>query len=198
MKNIDLFSSNEAELIFSDNTEKLYKSNFAFNLETALMKSSFSKAYGIFDKIAEFIFAFWQLEVKKKNGEINKDPVISISNVWYNNLEIRRGLNTNLVNENNWFLKKLYHLSYDIVGKEIPQKYILPEFKQLHEIRNKLEHSGVMITENEHAISSRRLMTISREEFIKHNISLLRLVRNALFYLSMAVGLDQYNFKNKK
>lgn len=197
-ENIDLFPSNEAELTFSDNTERLYKSNFSFTLETAFMKSSFSKAYGIFDKIAEFIFSFWQLEVKKKNGEINKDPVISIGNVWYNNLEIRRGLNTNLVNENNWFLKGLHHLSYDIVGKEIPQEYILPEFKQLHEIRNKLEHSGVMITEDKRAISSQRLMTISREEFIKHNLSLLRLVRNTLFYLSMAVGLDQYNLKNKK
>lgn len=40
-------------------------------------------------------------------------------------------------------------------------------------------------------------MTISREEFIKHTLSLLRLVRNALFYLSLAVGLDQYNHKTK-
>lgn len=83
------------------------------------------------------------------------------------------------------------------MGKEIPQEYILPKFKNLQEIRNKLEHSGVIITEDEDTIASQRLMTISREEFIKHTLSLLRLVRNALFYLNLAVGLDQYNHKTK-
>lgn len=191
-ENIDLFPLNEADLQISDTIKKLYKSDFSFNFETALMKSSFSKAYGMFDKIAEFIFAFWQLEDENIKG---RKP-ISISNVWYNNLDIKQGVNTKLVNENNPFLKGLYHLSYDIVGKEIPQ-YILPEFKKLQEIRNKLEHSGVIIIEDDDAIASQRLMTISREEFIEHNLSLLRLARNALFYLNLSVGLDQWNYKEK-
>lgn len=192
-ENIDLFPLNEADLQISDTIEKLYKNNFSFNFETALMKSSFTKAYGIFDKIAEFIFAFWQLEDENIKG----NKTISISNVWYNNLDAKQGVNTKLINEKNCFLKGLHHLSYDIVGKEIPREYILPEFKKLQEIRNKLEHSGIMITENKDAIASQRLMTISREEFIKNNLSLLRLTRNALLYLNLAVTLDQHNYKVK-
>lgn len=192
-ENIDLFPLNEADLQISDTIEKLYKNNFSFNFETALMKSSFTKAYGIFDKIAEFIFAFWQLEDENIKG----NKTISISNVWYNNLDVKQGVNTKLINEKNWFLKGLHHLSYDIVGKEIPREYVLPEFKKLQEIRNKLEHSGIMITEHKDAIASQRLMTISREEFIKNNLSLLCLTRNALFYSNLAVTLDQHNYKVK-
>lgn len=123
--------------------------------------------------------------------------MISIGSIWYNNLDSKQGVNIKLINKDNWFLKGLYHLSYDLVGKEIPEAYILPEFKRLHEIRNKLEHSGVMITKEINTSSSQRLMTISSEEFVEHNLSLLRLVRNALFYLSLAAGLDQWNYENR-
>ncbi|WP_040363698.1 LA2681 family HEPN domain-containing protein [Commensalibacter intestini] len=196
-ENSDLFPSNEAELKRSDNSGEIRQNDFSFGLTTSLMKSSFSKAYSIFDKIAEFIFAFWELEVKNKKGEVIRNPMISIGSIWYNNLDSKQGVNIKLINKDNWFLKGLYHLSYDLVGKEIPKAYILPEFKRLHEIRNKLEHSGVMITKEINTSSSQRLMTISLEEFVEHNLSLLRLVRNALFYLSLAAGLDQWNYENR-
>lgn len=196
-ENSDLFPSNEAELKRSDNSGEIHQNDFSFGLATSLMKSSFSKAYSIFDKIAEFIFAFWELEVKNKKGEVIRNPMISIGSIWYNNLDSKQGVNIKLINKDNWFLKGLYHLSYDLVGKEIPEAYILPEFKRLHEIRNKLEHSGVMITKEINTSSSQRLMTISSEEFVEHNLSLLRLVRNALFYLSLAAGLDQWNYENR-
>lgn len=188
--NSDLFPSNEVELKRSDNSGEICQNDFSFGLATSLMKSSFSKAYSIFDKIAEFISAFWEIDVNSKKN-------ISIATIWYNNLESKQGVNTKLINKDNWFLKGLYHLSYDLVGKEIPKEYILPEFKRLHEIRNKLEHSGVMITKEINTSSSRRLMTISLEEFVEHNLSLLRLVRNALFYLSLAASLDQWNYEKK-
>lgn len=196
-ENSDLFPSNEAELKRSDNSGEIHQNDFSFGLATSLMKSSFSKAYSIFDKIAEFIFAFWELEVKNKKGEVIRNPIISIGSIWYNNLDSKQGVNIKLINKDNWFLKGLYHLSYDLVGKEIPEEYILPEFKRLHEIRNKLEHSGVMITKEINTSSSQRLMTISLEEFVEHNLSLLRLVRNALFYLSLAASLDQWNYEKK-
>lgn len=189
-ENSDLFPSNEAELKRSDNSGEIRQNDFSFGLATSLMKSSFSKAYSIFDKIAEFIFAFWEVDVDSKKN-------ISIATIWYNNLDSKQGVNIKLINKDNWFLKGLYHLSYDLVGKEIPEAYILPEFKRLHEIRNKLEHSGVMITKEINTSSSQRLMTISSEEFVEHNLSLLRLVRNALFYLSLAAGLDQWNYENR-
>lgn len=196
-ENSDLFPSNEAELKISDNLGEIHQNDFSFGLATSLMKSSFSKAYSIFDKIAEFIFAFWELEVKNKKGEVIHNPMISIGNIWYNNLDSKQGVNTKLINKDNSFLNGLYHLSYDLVGKEIPEAYILPEFKRLHEIRNKLEHSGVMITKEINTSSSQRLMTISLEEFVEHNLSLLRLVRNALFYLSLAASLNQWNYEKK-
>lgn len=189
-ENSDLFPSNEAELKRSDNSGEIRQNDFSFGLATSLMKSSFSKVYSIFDKIAEFIFAFWEVDVDSKKN-------ISIATIWYNNFDVKQGVNAKLINQDNWFLKGLYHLSYDLVGKEIAEEYILPEFKRLHEIRNKLEHSGVMITKEINTSSSQRLMTISLEEFVEHNLSLLRLVRNALFYLSLAASLDQWNDKKR-
>ncbi|CAI3940273.1 unnamed protein product [Commensalibacter communis] len=155
------------------------------------MKASFSKAYGIFDKIAEFIFAFWQLDTKDKK----RNKHTSISNVWYNNLEFKNGINTVLINDTNWFLKGIYHLSYDIVGKEISQEDLLPEFKRLQEIRNKLEHTRVIITKDIETESLNQLMSISEKDFVKCNLFLLRLIRNALFYLSLAASLNQSHLK---
>ncbi|CAI3941175.1 unnamed protein product [Commensalibacter communis] len=190
-ENSDLFTPNEFVLTSYDGSEKDHQSQFVSGLESALMKASFSKAYGIFDKIAEFIFAFWQLDTKDKK----RNKHISINNVWYNNLEFKNGINTVLINDTNWFLKGLYHLSYDIVGKEISQEDLLPEFKRLQEIRNKLEHTEVIITKDTETESLNQLMSISEKDFVKCNLFLLRLIRNALFYLSLAASLNQSQLK---
>lgn len=149
-------------------------------------KMAFLGAYAIFDKIAYLINEFWKL------GWLTKD--IDFRKVWYENLkQPNNGVNHKFQMDQNWSLKGLFWLSKDIYYKNADRP-TEPDAKQLNHIRNHISHKYLKVQHsccnpNSYRKSNGHELTypIDENELQEQTIKLLKLVRSALIYLSLAV-----------
>jgi len=161
------------------------------------VKLAFRSSYSLLDKVAYFINDYWDLGLPKRQ--------ISFSKVWYTNLKKIDGIHVKLENSENNCLRGLYWLSKDFVdeGKEgdlLLGKVMEPDATQLAGLRNHLEHKYVKV--HDEFFFTRDLsggdffddelaLHISTEELIAKNIKLMKLIRSALVYLSLAVHREE-------
>jgi hypothetical protein len=157
-----------------------------YRLWVEKMKMAFLAAYAIFDKIAYLIKEYWQLDLK--NNQIN------FHKIWFENADIQKELNPKLSIDKNLSLNGLYWLSKDINAKRPTE----PDAKQLNHIRNHISHKYLKVQHSTNNPASWRknnghdfTYPIDEAELQEQTIKLLKLVRSALIYVSLAVHCEE-------
>ncbi len=167
-----------------------------YSIRFEYMKMVFRSAYSILDKIAFFLNDYFQLELNENR--------IYFRSVWYKNGLKKSGLNPKFKESQNWPLRGLFWLSKDIFEKETEfSSAISPDAKQLHELRNHLEHKYVtlhdilMSLDSEAHTSTDGIIPMSPEDFYRKTIRILRLSRAAIVNLSMAINVEEERKRNQ-
>lgn len=167
----------------------------AFGMSVEKLRASFRSAYSMLDKIAIFINLYYDLSVAEKN--------INIRDIWYEN----NGKNEKIIRKifsdsDNFGIRALFHLSFDIVGASKNNiGEISPMSKTLNEYRNCLEHRFLLL--KDYDFYSAKLIPNAGykfalvDELYNYTFDLLKLVRAALFYLTFAIEYEENKRKIK-
>ncbi|WP_107803994.1 LA2681 family HEPN domain-containing protein [Nitrosomonas oligotropha] len=195
----EAISESENKLHFSDERVKLYDMlDFRkYRLWIEKLKMAFLSAYAIFDKIAYLINEHWGLSINVEK--------VSFRTVWYELGGGKRQISKKFHNSENWPLRGLYWLSKDLFFRANDYFSIEPDARHLNHIRNHITHKYLRVyddlyvdaklsRENDgHQLS----YPIGHEELKLQSIKLLKLVRSALIYLSLAAHAEESRAKQK-
>lgn len=184
--------SNE-KLHFSDKRVKLYDmlDYRKYQLWIEKLKMSFLSAYAIFDKIAYLINEYWDLSVDVRRVKFNT--------IWNKSGCNKQKLSEVFSGSDNWPLRGLYWLSKDLYFKKSDHHPIEPDAKHLNHIRNHIAHKYLCVycdwasdIESLRKNKGHHLSyPIGDKEFISQSVKLLKLVRSALIYLSLAAHAQE-------
>lgn len=154
----------------------------AFGVGLEKLRLAFRAAYGLLEKVAGFVNAYFKL------GE--KPERVNLRNVWL--AKDGRSIRPEFAEQPNWSLRGLYWLAFDIVGSEPAEPdAIAPEAAELNRLRNALEHRCLILREFDAGNPSGVLETCTVDTFRARTFTMVRLARAALIYLSLAVGREE-------
>lgn len=178
------------EVNFADKDTKLI--NLAdypqYSIRIENIKSSFKILYSMLDKISFFINSYFKLGIKERD--------VSFHSIWKSEKKGRNGYKySNVLNPNeNFALESIYWISKDFYKKLVNSPN--PHAKRVSEIRNALEHKYVKIYSN---INPKRIngeiddlaLYVSEYELIQETFDLLKLLREIIICLSLAVKIEE-------
>lgn len=143
------------------------------------MRISFKLSYGILDKIAGFINEYYKINLPVKR--------VGLRSIWAHKEKLR----SEFVGNKNWPLRGLYYLSKDLFDRQFSD-LASPDAKNIDKVRNRLEHGFVTIQEmNSRPQSSDNHIYISHQDFQNKTLKILRLAREALINLSLAMHREE-------
>ena len=151
------------------------------------LRSAFRSSYAIFDKIGLFLNDYLKLGMEARK--------VNFRGVWYgkqnnDNTEIRRDLQ----DRRNLPLRGLYYLSkdlYDEYFKDVAE----PHAAHLARLRQQVEHrflSFQIYGDNESTETHQYMLT---DDFQESALHLLKMAREALIYVSLAMHVEEYSRK---
>ena len=159
---------------------------------TEELKSAFRSAYALFDKIGLFLNDYYTIGLKP--SEVN------FRNVWS---EKPKGAKEHRLRQvfdrkENWPLRGLYFLSKDLFDDEFNDA-AEPDARQLSDLRNRIEHRFLSLQQSGHDMTSGTEIhgLISLYSFQQNALRMLRMAREALIYLSLAMHQEEH-IRNKK
>lgn len=181
---------NASGVHFSDRGVLLYNTldypHFSFGMEQ--VRASFRLAYSLLDKVAYCINHYWGLG--KREDRIN------FKTVWFE--EGKSALHPRFMDYQNWPLRGLFWLSKEIHDDELKQT-TNPDARELHDLRNHLEHKYLQVHEgwaigsvdiDETAEGSLR-KSIASHDLEAKALRVLKIARSALCHLSLAVEREE-------
>jgi hypothetical protein len=190
-------SISACNLHFSDKDARIFNTyDFpSYSLSSEKMKVAFKTTYSIFDKIAYLLKLYFNLPVSENS--------VSFRNLWGKTLRKKFRYRNNLP------LLGLFLLSKDLFeDKPGFRTAIEPEAQKLSEIRNNIKHRYFKLHtkrlfESHYFLNSLDLndslaYSMFRPEFEQKTLKLLKLVRAALIYLSLAIYIEEINKKKFK
>lgn len=169
-----------------------------YSLAIEEVKIAFRIGFSLFDKIAYFLNEYLMLNIEKKR--------VNYSVIWKDKKIIRPQIR----DMKNPPLRGLYWLSMDLANPEDDDDYqdcLEPDAINLRDIRNHLEHKylkvhDILLTYPENSmftgLKDDLAYSIERSDFERKTIRLLKLVRNALIYLSLAIHVEEIHRNNKR
>lgn len=156
---------------------------------TENLRSAFRSSYSIFDKIGLFLNDYFQIGVAPRN--------VSFRKIWFDQQSGRHlELRNMFKGRQNWPLRSLFYLSKDLFDSEFGE-LAEPDAPNLAELRNQVEHrflSFQLFTTGQ-CTATHQFITI--DEFESKTFSLLRLAREALIYLSLAMHREEDSQANE-
>jgi hypothetical protein len=153
----------------------------AFGIQVEKLRASFRIAYGLLDKVAGFINAYYKLGVEARR--------VDFRNIWH----VKKGvIRPEFLNKENLHLRGLYWLSQDIIGDDpTDQDSIAPEAVELKRLRNLLEHRCLVVREMDFGDPMGVVETTSLENFEQSTMHIVRLARVALMYLAFSLRKEE-------
>ncbi len=152
---------------------------------TEELKSSFRAAYAILDKIALFLNDYYSIGLNPKG--------VNFRNIWCEkphgttSYQLRQIFQGN----QNWLLRGLYFLSKDLFEIEF-NDVAEPDATQLSDLRNRAEHRFLNLQFYSQAMSGTELHGfVPLDAFIDNTLRMLRIAREALVYLSLAMHREE-------
>ena len=147
------------------------------------LKSAFRSAYSIFDKIGLFLNEYFQVGLSP--GEVN------FRRVWSE----KSGRSASQVRQRfaghrNWLLRGLYFLSKDLFDKDF-EEVSEPDAADLAGLRNQAEHRFLSLQRSEKGVSTDIHGLILISDFQGKTLRLLKMAREALIYLSLAMHREE-------
>ncbi|MDE0070753.1 MAG: LA2681 family HEPN domain-containing protein [Caldilineaceae bacterium] len=147
------------------------------------LRSAYRSVYSMFDKISIFLNSYLKLGLKPKR--------VQFRHVWFEkqadgSFELRKDFKQS----KNWALRGLFFLSKDLYDDKF-QEVAEPDAAMLNQFRNQIEHRFLILHHLPQNTPRGEQWAISVEEFQQKTIRLLRLAREALFYLSIAMHINE-------
>ena len=147
------------------------------------LRSAFLTTYGIFDKIGLFLNDYFQVGLEPRN--------VSFRGVWLvNPCRADSEIRPLFKNHPNWPLRGLYFLSKDLFDhdfKEVSE----PDAAHLAQLRHQLEHRFLSFQNFKTEQSTETHRFISIDVFENKALRLLKMAREALIYLSLAMHREE-------
>jgi len=167
-----------------------YGRDLQYSIRLENVKSSLKLAYSTLDKVAFFINEYFDLGIKKKD--------VTFYSIWLTEKKGKSGYqySRNLLDIENPFLTALYWIRKDFSEKS---EYSSQPFSRvLSNIRQALEHKYIKIYhehsygyDEEYNPQSDIFLSINEADLKKYTLEMLRLSREAIIYLSLAVGIEE-------
>ena len=147
------------------------------------LRSAFRSSYAIFDKISLFLNDYFQIGLEPKK--------VSFRNVWSEKpnsavFDIR----PRFKGHRNWPLRGLYFLSNDLFDKTF-EEVSEPDAANLARLRHQVEHRFLSIQHFQDRESTETHGLISIEDFQDKTLRLLKMAREALIYVSLAMHREE-------
>ena len=159
---------------------------------TEELKSAFRSAYAIFDKIGLFLNDYYAIGLNP--GAVN------FRNVWSEKPkgDKEHRLRQIFTGKENWSLRGLYFLSKDLFDDEFNDA-AEPDGVRLSDLRNRIEHRFLSLQRFGNDMTSGTDIhgLISLRAFQENALRMLRMAREALIYLSLAMHQEE-QMRNKK
>lgn len=169
-----------------------YLLNFAdypqYSIRIEKIKSSYKTLYSLLDKIAFFINEYFNLGIKEQD--------VSFRSIWETEKKGKNGYHyTNvLMHENNFALQSIYWINKDFVRPFLDSPN--PWAKRISIIRNALEHKYVKVFSQDFPAQTDGeiddlALYVSECELTEQTMFLLKLVRETIICLALAVGIEE-------
>ncbi len=169
----------------------------AYSLAVEQIKAAYRMAYSLFDKLAFFINAYWQLCMEERS--------INFRSVWYTTLKKGkpRVLRDCFIGYENWPLRGLFWLSKDLLDRDTELADTMePDAEALNAIRNHLEHKYLKVHDwpwtsecyadaIHDSLRDSMAYSVTRGDLEAKSLRLIKLVRAGLIYLSLAVHREE-------
>jgi len=184
---------------FSDTNVLLYNTLDypSYSLATEKVKVAFRMVYSLLDKMSFFLNHYLALGIPEND--------VSFRRFWYSNTSRprQRTLRAEFENCENWPLRGLFWLSKDLFENAQDFKECLePDAQELALVRNHLEHKYLKLHEFEwsrptsdddlfHSRFDSLAFSLSRRDFEAKALRLIKMVRAALVYLSLAIHCEE-------
>jgi len=154
----------------------------SLSLAIEKVKIAYRISYSLFDKVSFFMTAYMELGIGAKQ--------VSFRTLWSTgeNQPIRREFDLT----GNWGFCALYWVAKDCFEKA-NDEVAEPQARGLNDIRNHLEHKYLRVTvaESPTVPPIDFALMVSREQFERKALHLLKLARSALIYLAIGVGFEE-------
>ncbi|MBY8160677.1 hypothetical protein KW508_22100 [Vibrio fluvialis] len=150
-----------------------------------LLKNSLRISYSIFDKIALFLNDYMSIGLKIDS--------VNFRNIWgsFNNKKKVLEIYPCFLNSENWPLRGLYFLSKDLYAPNFTE-VAEPEARELHTIRKMAEHRYLGIQDYPAQVDDNEyLKYITVDELTEKALKMIKLSREALIYLSLAMHTEE-------
>ena len=147
------------------------------------LKSAFRSAYSLFDKVGLFLNDYFEIGLTP--GEVNFRRVWS-RKASGNTFELR----PNFRDRPNWPLRGMYFLSKDLYDRDFLE-VSEPDAVDLAALRNQVEHRFLSLQESDDGASSDTHRLISIAGFEGRTLRLVKMAREALIYLSLAMHREE-------
>ncbi len=172
--------------------------NFAdypqYSIRIEKLKSSFKTLYSLLDKIAFFINEYFKLGIKEQD--------VSFRTIWDREKKGKSGYQyTNvLIPEINFALKSIYWINKDFIRPFLDSPN--PWAKRISIIRNALEHKYVKVFSQDFPAQTDGeidglALYVSEQELTEQTMFLLKLLRETIICLSLAVGIEEKHRKKQ-
>lgn len=169
----------------------------AYSLAVEKVKAAYRMTYSLFDKLAFFINAYWQLGMEEWS--------IKFRSVWYTTSKKGRSrtLRDCFIGYENWPLRGLFWLSKDLLEQDTELADTMePDAKALNTIRNHLEHKYLKVHDwpwtserfadfSHDGLRDSMAYSLTRADIEAKALRLIRLARAGLIYLSLAVRREE-------
>jgi hypothetical protein len=169
---------------FSDRDVLLQATEPRPSLSVAIekVKAAYRVAYSLFDKVGFFMNAYMELGISEKQ--------VSFRTLWCP--DEKKPIRSEFDLTSNWGFCALYWLAKDFVEKANDEA-AEPQARGLSDIRNFIEHRYLRVTvaESPTVPPDDLALMISREQFERKAVHLLKLARSALIYLTIGVGFEE-------
>ncbi len=157
------------------------------SLATERVRTAYRIAYSLLDKVAFLVNHYWKLE--KNSDRIN------FRNVWM--VEGKSRLLDCFRDYPNWPLRGLFWLSKELFDDQLKHT-TGPDARELHDIRNALEHRFLQVNEGwarpfmRSTSSSESLgFSIDSDLLEAKALRVIKIARSALIQLSLAIGVEE-------
>ncbi|MFI5115702.1 MAG: LA2681 family HEPN domain-containing protein [Terriglobales bacterium] len=159
----------------------------AFGIQVEKLRAAFRIAYGLLDKVAGFINAYYELGMVP--------GCVDIRNIWHTKKgEVR----PEFLDKPNLALRGLYWLALDIIGDNPgDQDSIAPEAAELKRLRNVLEHRSLVLRQMDGDKPMGAVETVSLYDFKEQAMHVVRLARAALMYLAFSMRKEELDRRPK-
>ena len=150
---------------------------------TEELRASFRSAYAVFDKVGLFLSDYFGLGIEPGK--------VKFHNVWFENSKQQKSeVHSKFKGHQNWLLRGLYFLSKDLFDKDF-EEVAEPDAVKLSQLRNRAEHRFLSLQSFVTEQSTDTHHFISIDEFEGKTLRLLKMVRETLIYLSLAMHREE-------